>query len=107
MTLRLDAALAERGLARSRTHAAVLIADGVVTVKLSNGNGLSLEQALNVPVRPAAMPITTRRPIEIAANGSLTIDDQLLADSQLAGASVSLSVSRAAALTSACSKSMS
>ncbi len=71
--------------------------DGLVTVKLSNGSGMSLEQALNVPVRPAAMPITTRRPIEIAANGSLTIDDQLLADSQLAGASVSLSVSRAAA----------
>ncbi|WP_439630155.1 MG2 domain-containing protein [Shinella sp.] len=73
------------------------VGDGVVTVKLSNGAGMSLEQALNIPVRPAAMPITTRRPIEIAANGSLTIDDQLLADSQLAGASVSLSVSRAAA----------
>lgn len=29
---RLDAALAERGLARSRTHAAALIADGLVTV---------------------------------------------------------------------------
>jgi len=71
--------------------------DGLVTIKLSNASGLSLEQVLNVPVRPAAMPITTRRPIEIAANGSLTIDDQLLADSQLAGASVSLSVSRAAA----------
>lgn len=32
MTLRLDAALAARGLARSRTHAATLIADGVVSV---------------------------------------------------------------------------
>lgn len=32
MTRRLDAALAERGLARSRTHAASLIADGLVTV---------------------------------------------------------------------------
>ena len=73
------------------------IGDGLITLKLSNGNGLSLEQALNIPVRPAAMPITTRRPLEIAANGSLTIDDQLLADSQIAGASVSLSVSRAAA----------
>ncbi|MEO7122778.1 MAG: TlyA family RNA methyltransferase [Lacisediminihabitans sp.] len=31
-TLRLDTALAERGIARSRTHAARLIADGVVTV---------------------------------------------------------------------------
>ena len=32
MSARLDAALAERGLARSRTHAATLIASGVVTV---------------------------------------------------------------------------
>ena len=34
---RLDAALADRGLARSRTHAARLIADGLVTV---NGRGI-------------------------------------------------------------------
>ncbi|MCP8896243.1 alpha-2-macroglobulin family protein [Shinella daejeonensis] len=71
--------------------------DGKVTVTLSNGEGLSLEQVLDLPVRPAALPITKRRPIEIAANGSLTIDDQLLADSQLSGASVSLNVSRASA----------
>ena len=32
MTVRLDAALAARGLARSRTHAATLIAEGLVTV---------------------------------------------------------------------------
>lgn len=32
MTTRLDAAVAGRGLARSRTHAATLIADGLVTV---------------------------------------------------------------------------
>ena len=32
MTSRLDAALAARGLARSRTHAAALISDGLVTV---------------------------------------------------------------------------
>lgn len=32
MTQRLDAALADRGLARSRTHAAALIADGLVSV---------------------------------------------------------------------------
>ncbi len=32
MTSRLDAALAARGLARSRTHAATLIAEGLVTV---------------------------------------------------------------------------
>jgi uncharacterized protein YfaS (alpha-2-macroglobulin family) len=73
------------------------VGNGLVTVRLSDGSGMSLEQALNIPVRPAAMPITTRRPIEIAANGSLTIDDQLIADSQLPGASISLNVSRSAA----------
>ncbi|MFC3074788.1 alpha-2-macroglobulin family protein [Shinella pollutisoli] len=70
--------------------------DGEVTVTLA-GNGLSLEQVLSVPVRPATLPITTRRTIEIAAGGSLTVDDQLLVDSQPASASVSLNVSRASA----------
>ncbi|MFB2553827.1 alpha-2-macroglobulin family protein [Ensifer soli] len=70
--------------------------DGVVTVRLS-GNGLALEQQLIVPVRPAVLPVTTRIPVEIAAGNSLTVDGQLLADSILQGASVSLSVTRAAA----------
>ena len=39
--------------------------DGVVSVKLSNAAGLSLEQTLNVPVRPATLPVTVRRPIRI------------------------------------------
>lgn len=71
--------------------------DGRVTVTLAGAGGLSLEQVLDIPVRPATLPVTTRRVIEIAAGGSLTVDDQLLADSQPAGASVSLNVSRAAA----------
>ncbi|MDX3928309.1 MAG: alpha-2-macroglobulin family protein [Shinella sp.] len=73
------------------------IGNGTINLKLSNASGLSLEQTLDIPVRPATMPVTTRRTLEIAADGSLTIDDQLLADSLLEGASVSLNVSRSAA----------
>src|SRR5215218_8021084 len=41
---RLDAALVERGLARSRTHAARLIADGLVTI----GGRLAVKPAIRV-----------------------------------------------------------
>lgn len=47
MSARLDAALAERGLARSRTHAATLIADGLVSV---NG-ATSIKPSLRVDDR--------------------------------------------------------
>ncbi|MEZ0000196.1 MG2 domain-containing protein [Sinorhizobium fredii] len=70
---------------------------GLVTVTLSNTAGLSLEQALHVPVRPAALPITQRQVVSIAAGSSLTVDDQLLADSLLQGAAVSVNVTRSAA----------
>lgn len=70
---------------------------GIVTVALSNGSGQSFEQSLDIPVRPATLPVTTRRVLELAAGGSLTIDDQLLADSLLGSASVALNVSRASA----------
>ncbi|MGN8554195.1 UNVERIFIED_CONTAM: TlyA family RNA methyltransferase [Microbacterium sp. SLM126] len=53
MTARLDAALAARGLARSRTHAATLIADGLVTV---DGR----------PVVKASTPITDDATIAVA-----------------------------------------
>jgi 23S rRNA (cytidine1920-2'-O)/16S rRNA (cytidine1409-2'-O)-methyltransferase len=50
---RLDAALASRGLARSRTHAAKLIADGLVTV---DGR----------PVVKASAPVRENQTIEVA-----------------------------------------
>jgi len=50
---RLDAALAERGLARSRTHAAKLIADGLVTVD-------------GIPVVKASAPVGESQSIEVA-----------------------------------------
>lgn len=54
MTSRLDAALAARGLARSRTHAATLIAEGLVTV---DGR----------PVVKASTPVGDASLIEVAA----------------------------------------
>lgn len=68
---------------------------GVISVKLSGPNGLSLEQSLDMPVRPSSMPVTEARPLTIAAGASLTVNDALLADSLLPGAAVSLSVARA------------
>ncbi len=53
MTPRLDAEIARRGLARSRTHAATLIADGLVTV---DGR----------PVVKAASPVDEASSIEVA-----------------------------------------
>ena len=73
------------------------VGTGVVTIKLAAASGESWEQSLIIPVRPAAMPVTTRRTLEITANGSLTIDDQLLAGSMLGGASVALNISRSSA----------
>ena len=35
--------------------------DGAVSIKLSNAVGLSLEQSVYIPVRPAALPVTERR----------------------------------------------
>jgi alpha-2-macroglobulin len=70
--------------------------DGAITVALSNASGLSLTQTLDLPVRPSSLPVTTRREMPLAAGQSLKVDSDLLADSIMAGASVSLSVSRGA-----------
>ncbi|MFB8147524.1 TlyA family RNA methyltransferase [Microbacterium sp. NPDC056003] len=55
MTSRLDAALAARGLARSRTHAATLIAEGLVSV---DGR----------PVVKASTPVAESAVLEVAAS---------------------------------------
>lgn len=55
MSTRLDAALAARGLARSRTHAATLIAGGLVTV---DGR----------PVVKASTPVTPESVIDVAGS---------------------------------------
>ncbi len=68
--------------------------DGTVSIKLANSAGLSVDQVLNIPVRPAAMPVTERRLVELKPGASVTVDGNLLADSVLQGASVSVNVSR-------------
>ncbi len=68
--------------------------NGTVSIKLANSAGLSVDQVLNIPVRPAAMPVTERRLVDLKPGAGVTIDGNLLADSVLQGASVSVNVSR-------------
>ncbi|WP_454856203.1 alpha-2-macroglobulin family protein [Rhizobium binxianense] len=69
---------------------------GRVSISLS-ASGLSLDQVVDVPVRPATLPVTERRVLALNPGSSLTIDKELLADSVLPGASVSVNVTRSAA----------
>ncbi|MBN9033639.1 MAG: alpha-2-macroglobulin family protein [Rhizobiales bacterium] len=71
--------------------------DGQITIRLTGADGASFEQALSIPVRPATLPVTTRRVVNIAANSSLTVNGELLADSILQGAAVSVNVTRSTA----------
>ncbi|MGO4564132.1 MG2 domain-containing protein [Rhizobium sp. 2YAF20] len=68
---------------------------GVVSVKLSNASGISLEQSLDISVRPSSLPITISRPLTIQPATSLAVNGDLLSDSLMQGAAVSLNVSRA------------
>ena len=73
--------------------------DATVNVRLTHANGLTVEQALALPVRPAAMPVTTRTVVGLKGNGgAITVDRELLAASLLDGASVSVGVSQSSAL---------
>ncbi len=76
---------------------AVAPGDSGVTIRLANASGLTVEQKLYLPIRPAALPVTTRMVVDLGPNKSLRVDEQLLAASVLEGASVSLNVSPAAA----------
>lgn len=69
--------------------------DGAIDIALSGADGIAVSQSLDLPVRPATLPITERQVIALAPGKSLTVDGDLLADSLLQGASVSLNVARA------------
>ena len=69
--------------------------DGAIDIAVSGADGIAISQSLDLPVRPATLPITERQVIALAPGKSLTIDGDLLADSLLQGASVSLNVARA------------
>ncbi|MBY5780273.1 hypothetical protein HFN59_24670 [Rhizobium leguminosarum] len=70
---------------------------GSVSINLSDASGLSLDQTIDVPVRPASLPITERRVLALKPGAKLTVDKNLLADSVLPGASISVNVTRSAA----------
>ena len=72
--------------------------EGRITVKLAHADGTVVTHDLALPVRPGALPLTTRHVVKLAAGGGkLTVDAELLADSLLDGAAVSLSVTPIAA----------
>ncbi len=80
------------------TVVALNAGSGSLTARISNGSGLSVENAVDIPVRHGILPVTIRRELQLAANGgALTIDKELLADSRLGGASVTVSVLRTGA----------
>ncbi|NKM69799.1 alpha-2-macroglobulin family protein [Rhizobium laguerreae] len=70
---------------------------GSVSINLSDASGLSLDQRVDVPVRPASLPVTERRVLALKPGAKLTVDKNLLADSVLPGASISVNVTRSAA----------
>lgn len=69
-----------------------------VTIRLAKDGGPAVEQVLNLPVRPAQPPVTTRLVVDLGPNGSVKVDRELLAASLLEGATVSVGVSPSAAL---------
>jgi uncharacterized protein YfaS (alpha-2-macroglobulin family) len=71
--------------------------NGAVSINLSDASGLSLDQTVDVPVRPSSLPVTERRVIALKPGAKLRIDKELLANSVLPGASVSVNVTRSAA----------
>ncbi len=73
--------------------------DSGLTIRLASADGgLSLDQSLSIPVRPAVSPVTTRQTVRLSANGgSLKVDKELLAASILDGAFVSVGVSPSSA----------
>ncbi|KQV70277.1 alpha-2-macroglobulin family protein [Rhizobium sp. Root1220] len=70
---------------------------GSVSINLSDEAGLSLDQTIDVPIRPAVLPVTERRVLALNPGAKLTVDAALLSDSVLPGASVNVSVTRSAA----------
>ena len=71
---------------------------GSIVIRLTNAEGLNVEQALSLPVRPGELPITTRLMVALNGNGgSVRVDDGLLSASVLGDASISVGVSQASA----------
>ena len=73
--------------------------DATITIALRHSDGLRIERTLYLPVREPALPLASQRIVRLNGDGgSIRIDNQLLAEHLLDGASVSVGVSRSAAL---------
>jgi uncharacterized protein YfaS (alpha-2-macroglobulin family) len=72
--------------------------DAGLTITLAGAEGVTVQQLLALPIRPAAMPVTTRSVVSLPGNGgSITVDRELLAASLVEGSQVSLSVTPSSA----------
>ncbi len=66
---------------------------GWARIRLSRPDGFSVEHEIAMNVRPGLLPVTRKIEVSLAANGgSLTIDKNLLAGSQLDSAKINVSV---------------
>ena len=74
-----------------------LIGDASVSLALTGGENIKVEQALSLPVRPATLPVHVRHELALEPGKSLTLDRGLLAGSLVGGASVSINITRAPA----------
>ncbi|MBL0372521.1 alpha-2-macroglobulin family protein [Rhizobium sp. KVB221] len=74
-----------------------LAGDGNITVMLTGANGFSISQQLNLNVRPSTLPMTERRLVRIDPGRSLLVDSQLMANSIMQGASISVNMTQLAA----------
>ncbi len=68
--------------------------NGQIEIALSGPNGERFTQALDVTVRPSTPPMTERRMVRIEPGRQLLVDDNLLANSIMQGASVSVNLTR-------------
>lgn len=89
----------EAGARKSITLPLTATAAGTAAIALSlEGAGdMALTQTLSLPVRSGALPQTVRRPVTLGPGQSVTVDRELLSGSELAGASVSVSLTRSPA----------
>ncbi len=71
---------------------------GWVRINLAGAGGLSLSHEITMHVRPGLLPVTRKYQVSLQKNGgSLTVDQNLLADSAMDGAKINISVARPSA----------
>jgi uncharacterized protein YfaS (alpha-2-macroglobulin family) len=70
---------------------------GKITVAITGADGFDISQSLDINVRPATLPMTERRMVRIDPGRTLLVDSQLIANSIMQGASISVNMTRSPA----------